>query len=769
MQSDLPRPEQILEELADKTAIGIERLAPVAFDNALKELIAYHRFLLEVSAPFASDKPAISYAEITGDTWLAPHRQWIRQYRRLFERAANCMPEDDHFISSLAYTPIRLMPGRDEVELPLDVAGAILNLGPMTMHGLETWITKRTVVENLDNEAVNARLALSGSDAKAYENVLPEIMGAWEKLLNHISSTCVFPDTGEQSEKERWNTYQASWPLLWYHLTNTAYCLSLTVWNEDEAGARMFSEALVRWPQQFDYQVFGESDLQHQWLLYPTIFDWDWVEARERASLLAYAYEAAPTPKQVLANAIRNMHQDVVLLTAALLLSWTINKKQTSDIGARYARSLFVRNLYRPEDRRDTSLDFSFGALFLNLIRVKVAGDAYQDDSYAAYLNGLIWRLDNMTERRVVPGRSYTPSTLDDWDGLVVPLVAMLTSVSSKDSANAVDDHVSMFTGAEKILPDGDRSLRNVLHEFGRWDSVLKRNTRQLRHAIELLLSDDGRVTTAPKELREIVQSAHSRIERVRLKRLRARPVDTQKLEEIRAGIQSVLFDETLGEPIFQGVESGVDSAGDLTELREIASVNVRKAKLVDPPMEPPSANLLRSLVVSAKHTTDTLVWRAFCDRPHESWPVRARVEMQGFWDEISALIEEAGPDPVLAVAQRAEGRRLRRIFMESPSDWPELVFERPPPGARSAFYVGTMGRVRVYGVELPPGSALLFSATSLRSVYFSEMGQTERYVDVSYEPAGEIVGTLRIHVRLGCTWTETPTFRFVWPDLGKA
>lgn len=769
MQSDLPRPEQILEELADKTAIRIERLAPVAFDYALDELIAYHRFLLELNGSSDSDGSAFSYAEIGGEILFAPHVQWIRQYRRLFERAAICMPEDDHFLRSLAYVPIRLMPGRTDAELPLNVLGAIVDLGTIMMHRVEGWITKRTVIESSDEGEVHKRLTLAGSDAKAYANVLPELMGAWEELLNRISVAYVWKDSAYKTEQENWRAYQASWPLLWKHLTNTAHCVALTVWNEDEAGAKMFCEALVRWPQNFDHRTFNEAEFQHEWLLYPNIFDFNWVEAKERASRLAYAYESEPTPNQVLANAIRGAHKDVVLLTAAILLSWSINKKKASDIGGRFAKSLLVRELYPEDVRRDSSPNFGFSELFLNLVRLDISGDRYQDDSYATYLDTLIQRLDNLTERRVVPGRAYTPSTLHDKGDLVFPFVAMLASVSSVDLENEAGNHVALLTGVEEILPEGDRSLRNVAHELGRWDSLLQHKSQELQDAIGHLLSDNTRAIRGRIALREFVEAAKSRIERVRFERLTARKIDTQKLEEICTTIQRQLLIASPGEPIFQDVEMSVDGAGELGELREIASMAVNKAQFVDPPMEQASVNFERRLSLLVKHGTSAHVWKAFCERQVELRPTRERIESLRFWDEVIALVDEVGTSPVLAVAQNAEGQRLRRLFRTSPSDWPGLVFERSPPVAPSGFYIGTLGRVRVYGGELPAGVALLFSATSLRRVCLGEIGQAGRYVDVSYEATEDIRGKLRVRVRLHCEWAESPAFKFLLPDTRES
>ncbi len=136
---DLPTAEQILEELADKTAAQIERLAPVAFDAAWSEMIRYHRFLLALNASRTPDGAPFNYAEVVGDAWQGPHRNWIRQYGRLFERAADRIPDDDHFIHSLAYAPSRLLPGAGDPELPPNIVKAILDLGPMLMHRVEAW------------------------------------------------------------------------------------------------------------------------------------------------------------------------------------------------------------------------------------------------------------------------------------------------------------------------------------------------------------------------------------------------------------------------------------------------------------------------------------------------------------------------------------------------------------------------------------------------------------------------------------------------------
>ena len=165
MMHDFPTPDDIFEELADKTAVQIDRLAPVAFDNAFRELVRYHRFLLALNTSRTPDGAPFSYAELTGDAWNAPHRQWIAQYRRLFERAMDQLPNDDHFIRSLSYAPSKLLPRPGDPELTPNVVNGILDLGPIMVHRIEAWVTKRTTISVPEGQAAEPRLTLAGSDA----------------------------------------------------------------------------------------------------------------------------------------------------------------------------------------------------------------------------------------------------------------------------------------------------------------------------------------------------------------------------------------------------------------------------------------------------------------------------------------------------------------------------------------------------------------------------------------------------------------------------
>jgi hypothetical protein len=428
---DLPTREQILEELADKAAAQIERLAPVAFDAAWSEMTRYHRFLLALNASRTPDGAPFNYAEVVGDAWHAPHRDWISQYRRLFERAADRIPDDDHFIHSLAYAPSHLLPGSGDPELPPNIVKVILDLGPMMMHRVEAWVTKRTTLETPRGESASSRLTLAGSDAKAYANILPSLVGAWEGLLQRAPSIYNWREGAGLDNAGLWSAFRTSWPFLWQHLSNTAYCLAIAVWNEDETGAALFREALVRWRHALRHRLGDDNaELQRRWLLFPDLLTLDWPDASARAAPLAYEYAPAPTPEQLFASLLTAGHRDVLLLTSALLLFWTMNDKQASDIGGRTAAAL-LREEGRDEDNPGRGRqDVGLRSLFLDVLRFEMAGERFRDGSYAADLDQLVAMLDNMTERRVVPGRVFTPSTLHGRDQLLLPVVAILAAAT---------------------------------------------------------------------------------------------------------------------------------------------------------------------------------------------------------------------------------------------------------------------------------------------------------------------------------------------------
>lgn len=764
MQSELPRPEEMLEELADKVAAQIERLAPVAFDGAYREMTRYHRFLLALGASRDRSGTAFNFSEVAGNAWQAPYQEWITQYRRLFERAADRLADDNHFICSLAYAPSRLLPGRGDPELSPNVVRAILDLGPMLVARLQAWVTKRTTVETRAGQAAESRLTLGGSDAKAYDNVMLDIVGTWESLLRHPPVMYGWHEHGEQTDAERWAAFRASWPFLWQHLTNTAYCLATAVWNEDETGSALFCEALLRWAHALDHRLDDPAELRHRRLLFPSILDLDWSEAISRAAPLGYDYMPTPTPDQLFTSVIRGAHDDTVLLTAMLLLFWTMNKKQASDIGARSARALLDRVASDDEHRHAGRQQLSFRSLFLDLLRLEMSEGRYHDGSYSAELNHLVAMLDNMTERRVVPGRVFTPSTLHGREGLLLSnLVILLVHVPDKGDDGLLE-RITALANEEEVLPEGDGSLRDILRQLERFQSTLEQPFSSVDHGVQLL--GQGRdAEHAKARLLHIIAEASNAIKEKRQQRLQVRPADPAKLERLRSAIEKSLLTAEVEAPFFRGANVCRATGDAGAEWLDMNFSGIEKAQLTEPPMDVPNLDFEAMLVSGARRMAGQHAWTAFCRRPRIERKVAARAEDEAFWRDLAPLIPQVGPDPVLIVSRNAEGQELRRLLYAPAADRPKLAIEQRPRDGKGASYIATFEGVDVFGAELPPGEAWLFSATVLREVRYAETEAAGRYAELTFELGEEMKGTLRVRMRQTLEWSDTPIFELKAPD----
>ena len=759
---DLPTSNQILEELADRTVGHIDRLQPVAFDIALREMTRYHRFLLALNATQAPEGEPFNFAEIAGDSWRRPHQEWLRQYRRLFERAADRMPDDSHFIRSLAWLPQKLLPGPDDPELPPGIVTAFIDLGPMLMHRLENWVTKRTTIETPEGQAAEPRLILAGSDAKAYSDTLREFIGAWENLLQRAPSKYRWKEAAAESDDARWSAFSASWPFLWKHLTNTSYCLAVAVWNEDVTGGSLFRETLVRWSLTFKHQLKGHQDLRLGRYLLPDTLSLDWQEVQQKIKPLAHEFMPELSPDEVFAIVLRGAHNDVLVLTAALLLHWTMRQKQFSDIGARTAFALLRREAGKDAGSNAFGADLSFRSLFLDLLRFEFSGEHFVDGSYAAEIDTLIEQLDNMTERSVVPGRVYTPSTLNGWDELLFSIVTILASTTPDDGDNGLGQRVTKMVSDVEVLPGGDRSIRNIKHKLSRIRETLETHIAEVTRGISYLKSDLNN-DRAIDRLHEIIGSLEAAIDKERNAQLQSQPIDQKKVERIRAAVEEGLLNGSFQAPFFHHVSVERVQREDAVDLRESAFV-VSKDELVTPPMTS-SEVPLEFIVMRTEEKAGNYAWNEFTRRPRERIEINKRVDDEAFWLNIASLVEKIGLDPILVVSRNAEGRILRRLLYSKDKEKPDLRVQHHPREDSSGSYLATVEGVDVFGADFPAGIAWLFSRRALTRASYSELEMPGRYVNVFDEVNQDLKVTLRLQFRQILEWSDAPIYELAIQD----
>lgn len=515
----------------------------------------------------------------------------------------------------------------------------------------------------------------------------------------------------------------------------------------------------MRWPEAYEFRFAEEAQLRDRRLLFPDVLNRKWHEARAQAVSLSFGYAPQPSPEHLFSSILRSAHEDVLLLTAALLLSWTVNEKHSTDIGARTASGILRRESIQDHSFSGREREFGFRSLFLHFLRLRVAGERFEQDSYASHLDALVETLDSMTERPVVPGRAYAPSTLHDRQGLRFSTVAVLAATAPPEGDDGLIERVRTLAMDEHLLPYGDRSLRSVVDELSAWRSTIEDQTHtQVTRGASLLLSGQDYDSLIAK-LQIIVASAEETIESERVARMTSRPIDAAKLERLRVAVETDLLSGLTELSYFREFELEAVVGEERSQSCEVPFSQVRKAWLTDPPMESSPINFEEYLVSGTRKAAARTVWNAFIRRSRTRWNVSAWGEEEMFWSEIAPLIMKVGPDPALVVSRSAEGRTLRRSRHAARDGQPKIRKERRSELQGFPPYVGTFEGVDVFDGDFPARKAWLFSSKDLLCVGYIKKSAASHYVDVSYEPSDDRIGTLRFRFHMSCKWRNSPIF----------
>ncbi|MBN8809117.1 MAG: hypothetical protein J0I47_12910 [Sphingomonas sp.] len=764
MRDDLPAPEQIMEELADRAIAQIDRRAPVAFEGALDELVRYHRFLIGLHATETEDGRPFSYAEVSGAAWHAPHIDWIRQYRRLFDRAAERIPDEQRFLDALAYVPYRLLDAEPGVRLSKTVVEGILDLQPILMHAIEAWVTRRSIIEG-DANAAGERVGLSGSDARALAKVMPGMIGAWEANLNTASPVYGWQVEADTTAEETWARYVSAWPFLRQHLANTAYCLAVAVWNGDKTGARLFREALVRWPGSALLDVQRDGLDRFPWLLMPELLEGAWAAAAGRSARVDHPFLPQPAPGGIFAEIVDGARQDVLLVTASMMLVWSIGGGAVGDLAAVTARELVSGTGSDPTEPNAGGLDFK--TVVEGLIRLQLVGERYQDGTHGHWLDRLVSSMDSMREDAVVPGRVYTPTTMHDREQLVMGDMALIAALAPGEGSAGVADDLDAIAADEALPPLGDRSLRDILMEFDRYRHMLATQPPGLPRAIQALAPDADAVTAIANLVR-VMDDATATIACRRRERLLAKEIDAPAMEELRAAIEADMLAEPAVVPVFDEVGVFLADEGRGDERRTLFN-GIAKGKLVRPEMEQASSNWTEFIAKHAREAAGGYAFAVFARMPREPVDAVGELDDPAFWRAMPDLVRRVGDRPVLIVAHQDAIDRLGRLRFgrDDPLAGFAVSYQRTP--RERGRHVVTIEGVEVFAADIPRGTAWLTSAWHLRRIGYAPVAGGR--VSLAYElddGAEATVGSLVVGFRQVLEWGDSPVLEFRLGAIGR-
>ena len=349
-------------------------------------------------------------------------------------------------------------------------------------------------------------------------------------------------------------------------------------------------------------------------------------------------------PFAVLAALVRRSHGDAILIASAVMLRWYIEGKQSTDIALRTARKLLRRELIDPEIGFGEQGAVEFRSLFFGVLRLILSGERFGHEGYGAFLDGMATTLDQMSERRVVPGRVYTPTTIHGRDELYLSLLAILLANVPAEGDDNVVTGMTRMVEAESVFPEGDRSLHSVREFCRHMLDMLKTDTTGLKEATASLSGSAAfEHSRAVERLSNIFSAISNSVQSHRAKRVRELPIDLVAADRIRTGIEEALLTPPAHVEIFHDFEIVKRTRTGDVGISEFVINGLPRGVLTDPQMEWGWVNLDETIIESIVDGASNLVWRDFWKLSRKLVAIDDDPTKSTFWISVSNLAPEVG------------------------------------------------------------------------------------------------------------------------------
>jgi hypothetical protein len=768
-QRDPLTPSNFMEELTERLVGQIENSALSGFKSALDELVSYHSFVLATQDTVDASGAPLNLSQIGVFFFETLDQEWIHLYRRVYYAAVDKLASEAAFIERLGRVAQRLIPS-DARTVSTSVVTKLLDVGIYEVVALEDWVTRHTIVETVVGEEAQSRLVLAGSDRRAYERVVIDFIGAWESVLQTGPGAYKWRESENASVTEQWLVHARAWPYLRTHLHATAYFFALAVWNEDQFGAARYRDMLLRWLTVFYRELQEHHEYHHSELLSPELFGFSWEEVNQVGrAFMQYDFHVV-TCENLVGVALRAAHSDVLILSAAATLSWSVQGRQSTDIGKREASAVLRRELIESEGSTllvNLQPISPFWTTLAVIIKVAI-GPWLQEGTYSASLNDLVRRFGGMVERRVVPGRIYSGWGDDGVDQLKPFLLAIMGANFQIDDARRAT-WIDWFSANDHIFRDGDRSVRAVIQELQALVRLIdERAPNNDFDAALSALSPEVNVVARRAELKSFLESLSQKLTNRRRDQLRAAPVDPTKLDRVRDTLRTELLAHGPDITVFYGFEirRGLSAASD---ARMHSFGGIDKGLFVSPAMTDMSIDdVLRMTVEVVRDFLARDVWQEFLDRQREQKALDITAEAPARWRAILEYAPSVGPRPTLLVPFELLGDELSRwaYGLERPREFNIERVNGMPSGGGTG-YTGTINGVHVYATNGLSNRAILFSGSCLRSVSYQPLPDRADVVDVSLLE-GQPPERSRLSIRT-CQvleWSSDPFLEFTWSPI---
>jgi hypothetical protein len=763
-------PNDFMGDLTDRLAGQIDRRAVSGVSSALKELVAYHAFILATQDTVTAAGEAINLAQIGGVLGFdRPDQSWISLYRRIYFAAVDKMDAEPEIIDRLGYVARSLVPPDARAVSPAIVT-TLLDLGYFEVVALEAWLARRTTVEHGATEEAQPRLVLAGADRRTYERALIGFIGAWESTLQTASTAYKWRESGSGTDAVQWASRSKSWPFIQAHLHACAYFFALAVWNEDEMGADRYRDMFLRWLNPFYDELRNDFAYRHPEFLLPSeVFGQEWAAVAEIARAFSRGVPGRVSPKSVTGVALRTAHDDALVISAAIVLSWAVEGNQSTDITSRQAFSLLQRTIL--VDQGSTLLTgvqqvSPFWVALSLLLKTSVGSRFENDASYAASLNGLVDRLSTMSERRIVSGRIFSSWGAGGVDKLRPFLLAVMAANFPANDA-ATTAWWDWFIANSQILSEGDRSLRNLAFTLQSLaNQVLPEGQGDVFDRALSILSVGADLAAQRAAVRSFLNGFGERLAALRSERLRAADVDRAKLSIFRDALRRELLAQG---PLLTAFHS-YDIRRSVMHGTTMQTHNfgyVDKAMLITQAMSDTSPEDFAEITVSdereylAQH-----VWRAFWALPRKTIAFDLAFPPVARWQALLAAKDAVGPRPTLLVPWEPFADELMQWMyrQDPPGDFLIEHIDGMPDGGGTG-YVGTIDGVHVLAMN-GLDHAVLYSGEALRAIVYHLLPDLDDVVDLSLiEAANPAESRFEIRTAQNLDWSDAQIVEFRWQN----
>lgn len=746
-------PAEILEELADHAIAEIERLATSGFEIAIDEMVDFHKFLID--AYLTADEQGMPINLARAGDWRSLHQDWIQKYRRIFERAAEKIGDESEFVEVLAYLPMRLLP-RDATRADIEITSSILSLPIILVHRIEDWLSKHRV--QFAEIKPSLGVALIARDANAFRDVIFKIISAWENTLQLTGSIHGWDKQGNDLSSN-WKIYVSSWPFLRTHLQNTAYMLCVAAWNDDDIGSIRFRDMLLRWFSRIGHEFNIEYHLDQD-LILPVTFDRAWNLACEHLALVTdWPQWMQPDAGGIFGATLKSIHQDVITIAVGTLLSWHIEDLRGRTAPGRTALELLNWTLEDAEGEIDHfRRPIGFVPFFMSVVRILSAGEQIREAGYPGWLDELARIFDQMSEREVVSGRIYRPTTHSSRDDLIKPWLGCLLLQMDDEDTPSVIGNISKRIAHENKFGGSDSRVRDVLHFLRQAVGQLTAENYPYFEKALALKERQVETATLTNRLSGIITGVIEQIEARRTKRLEALPVDREKLDQIRNIIENAILKQSSFGPFDQFV---VVRSKAQFEAHQIQVTGFSKGYLTNPELAQRPLNQEEWLENIGRNLSSQMTWRKFLQHSSEPIVVQGEDDFVATMLDRAAQIRTAGGEPILIVSGWSDPAWIEKWFGWNAQIPAALrVAKNKDQTARN--YIGSVNDIDVFRFSLRASEAYLVRRDLLKEIILPS-DEGEHFVDISFDEAAE-GGTIQFSLRQGSVWRGDQVVIFKYP-----